>query len=139
MAVLIGSLALVGCGAGGAALDSEAVVGGMTISVPSGWVETDHGGTTTFDGPENEDGTVDDAIIVSHEDTDGQTLDSYANDVYDGAEELRTRDVDGSECQVYDFNGTDVAVVENDGTMYDIMVLGDSVDIDSVLDSAHFE
>lgn len=131
---LVGTIALVGCGAtdGGSKLDSEASVSGMTLSVPSAWEETDHGGTTTFDGPEDDEGRVSDAIIVSHRET-SETLDEYVEDVYEGAERVSDVEVDGCECSVYDFNGTSVAVIDGDGVIYDIMVLGDAVSLDDVL------
>ena len=133
-AALVGTLALVGCGAtvGGTSLDRDASVYGMTLSVPSSWDETDHGGTATFDGPEDDEGRVSDAIIVSHRET-SETLDEYAEDAYEGAERVSETEVDGCECSVYDFDGTSVAVIDGGGVIYDVMVLGDAVSLDDVL------
>lgn len=133
-AALVGTLALVGCGAtgGGTSLDRDANVSGLTLSVPSSWEETDHGGTTTFDGPEDDEGRVSDSIIVSHEET-AETLDEYAGDVYEEAERVSETEVDGCECSVYDFNGTSVAIIDGGGVIYDVMVLGDAVSLDDVL------
>lgn len=135
-AALVGMLALVGCGAAGGVttLDKDVSVAGITLSVPSSWEETDHGGTTTFDGPEDEEGRVSDAIIVSHEET-SETLDEYVEDAYEGAERVSETEVDGCECSVYDFDGTSVAIIDGGGIIYDVMVLGDAVSLDDVLDT----
>lgn len=138
-AALVGTLALVGCGTQGVQLDKEVTVEGMTLSVPSSWNEEDHGGTTTFDGPADDNGRVSDAIIVSYEDTGGQTIEEYAGDTYDGAKQSGELEVDGMDCQTYDFDGTPVAIIDAGETIFDVMVLGDDVSMDSLLSTVSFD
>lgn len=137
-AALVGALALVGCTSTDASsvLDKDASVSGMTLSVPSSWNETDHGGTTTFDGPEDEDGRVSDAIIVSYENTE-EAPDEYAGDVYEGAKRVSEIEVDGCECSIYDFDGTSVAIIDGGDVIYDLMVLGDAVSLDDILNTVN--
>lgn len=132
------TIALAGCGTSGVQLDKEVNVSGMTVSVPSVWEESDHGGTLTFDGPMDDEGHVSDAIIISFEDADGQSIDDYAGDVYEGAEQVSTGEVDEHGYAIYDFNGEDVAIIEGDSTIYDVMALGDAVSLESVIDSVSF-
>ena len=128
------SVAIVGCEEtkDSAALDMDVSVSGMTLSVPSSWEETDHGGTTTFDGPANDEGRVSDAIIVSHRETT-ETPDEYAEEVYEDAQLESETEVNGCECSIYDFNGTTVAIIDGGSVIYDVMVLGDTVSLDDVL------
>ena len=152
---LAASLTLAGCsgtGASSISLDREVDVEGLTLSVPSGWVEDgdDYGleslgssfGSRTFDQPGDDSEKVSNSIIVgySNEETD-MSPDEYALDYFDGIESEKEDEtvIDGAECVVYDASVDDfemhVAFILDMDMTYEITVIGDAVDIDSVLET----
>lgn len=160
-AALVAVLALAGCSASGVELDREVEVGGMTLSVPSDWVEDGddtsyesigdaYGSRTYFADP---DATYSDGIYarysnISLDDTPEESFKSiYGDDVeYELVEETV---IDGVPVQVYEFpyvrldNGEDAvryeAYLYQYDMHYEITVYGNAVSIDDVLETVDLD
>lgn len=160
-AALVAALALVGCSASGVQLDREVEVGGMTLSVPSDWVEDgddessdfldmEYGSRTYFEDP---DAIYSDGIYArySNTDLDETPEDSFKSIYGDDVEYELVKEtvIDGVPVQVYAFpyvrvdNGEDTvryeAYLYQYDMHYEITVYGDSVSIDDVLETVELD
>lgn len=156
---LAGLLALAGCSAGGVKLDREVEIGGLTMRVPSGWVEdgddSEFGyGSRTY---ESSDEDSYDRIYVRYSELEDDDP-SPDEDMEDNKEfiesELDSGDysyskvdetvIDGAECTTYEVEsavtkalGEDsqtIIYIDSMDTRYVIDVIGD-VDLGSLMDS----
>lgn len=153
---IVASLALVGCGAQGAQLDREVNIEGLTMSVPSGWVEDGEDyeyssidsrhGNRTYEAPDNSSESLD-MIAVNYSTTsenDPETADEFMEEYYSEMytyEKVKETVIDGSECTVYDVTmdgaGLDqaIALIYGRSMDYTIYVYGDEVSMDSILET----
>lgn len=157
-AAMAATLVLVGCGGAGVDLDREIEVGGMTLSVPSGWVEDgdDHSyetseanfGYRTFmedpDGIESQN-----AISVSYSNLSlDQTPEEAIVELYGDDAEYELVDetvIDGVQTEIYEFpyksivTGEDLkrreAYVYGYDMHYEISVAGDALSMSDVLET----
>lgn len=153
-AALVGTLALVGCSSSSVSLDREVEIEGLTISVPSGWIEDgdDHEldiiqsryGTRTFEKPGSDSNDMD-AIMVSYSTTsdNSESPDDFMNEFYSDSEYKMVSEsvIDGSECSVYDVDmdgsniSQSIAFITGREMEYTIYLYGDDVSIDSLLET----
>lgn len=158
---LVAALALVGCSGSGVQLDREVEVGGMTLSVPSDWVENGYDdssdyldaeyGSRTF--VQNPDEIESIGIAVSYssislDETPEESFKStYGDDVeYELADEMV---IDGVKTYVYAFPYTSPVSGEDKvryeaylyqyDMHYEIAVYGDAVSIDDVLETVDLD
>lgn len=158
-AALVAVLALAGCSSSSVQLDREVEVGGMTLNVPSDWVED--GDDTDYDFSDH---------VFGHRsysyDTDNESERSYISVFYSNVDLDETPDEsiasiygDGMDYEVVDepvIDGVKTQVVKylfdgNSGTSmyeafvygfdmhYEITVVGDKVSIDDVLETVDLD
>lgn len=150
------SLALAGCGAQGVQLDREVTIEGLTMSVPSGWVEDGDDnefssigskyGSRTYEAPDSSS-EGQNMIAVNYSTTsenDPETADEFMEEYYSEMytyEKVEETVIDGSECTVYDVTmdgaGLDqtIALIYGMSMDYKIYVYGDEVSMDSILET----
>lgn len=160
-AALVSVLALAGCAGSGVKLDREVEVGGMTLSVPSDWVEngyddsndfldTEYGSRTFVQNPDEIE-SVGIAVYYSNislDETPEESFKStYGDDVeYELADEMV---IDGVQTYVYEFPYTSPVSGEDKvryeaylyqyDMHYEITVYGDAVSIDDVLETVDLD
>lgn len=150
------SLALIGCGAQGVRLDREVTIEGLTMSVPSGWVEDGEDneleiidskyGSRTYESPDSSSESQD-MIAVNYSTTsenDPETADEFMEEFYSEMytyKKVEETVIDGSECTVYDVTmdgvglSHTIALIYGRSMDYTIYVYGDEVSMDSILET----
>lgn len=167
MAVAVAALfflGLFGCSSSGIALDREVEIAGLTMGVPSTWVQEndvpEYGnyGSADFIDSTDEDSLNRIYVFYSDRDEDESVEDlaeeslSVWEDLYEGIETKvileDERVIDGSECVTYSFvafrDGKEMPVVTeifitSPAMTYKISAYGDSVSIDEMLETISIE
>lgn len=156
---MTGLLALAGCSAGGVKLDREVEIDGLTMRVPSEWVEDGNdsefgfGSRTYESSDENDYGCI--YVTYSELEDDDPSPDEDMEDTKEFMEnDLDTGDysyskvdetvIDGAECTTYEVESTTTKALGEDSktiiyvdsmdTRYVIDIIGD-VDLGSFMDS----
>lgn len=154
VAALVCALALSACAIGGVQLDRDVTVGGMSLSVPSNWVEdrsdSDSSGSVSFTSTDEDafgilsvsyssppnDGSLDDIMA------DWESLIEGLGAKYEW-ELVDESVIDGARCYVCDFSveNDDVTIegadifVRSSVTDYRIILYGDQISVSALLDT----
>lgn len=154
LVLIAAALSLTGCGDSGLPLDRTVDVGGMTLSVPSVWIE-DGDESDLFDDenigyrlyyPQDEDAI--DLIYVGYSSDDEYSgfgdPDEYIEESYDGAGSLvDERVIDGFSVRTYEIEDAGyplyVSTFRGYDMNYNMQVNGSEVDVYNVLDTVEIE
>lgn len=151
----VAALALVGCSSQGVELDREVEVAGLTVSVPSGWVEDrsedyadDYGfGTRSYESgdPDSDDyGRID----FYYSESSDETPESYIEGLYGKGMDYEIEDgpvIDGVQTQVckYLFEDSDTELTDvfiyGPDMHYRISLYGEAIDAERILETVELE